>query len=115
MLHLDFFFLLGFWVQLLVLLYSQQLFLGLGVSGLVLLPTTLISFAYAARKESTKAAIIAFFLLLLETGTLLAGILFAFMFSTVLTLYRTFFERVFRYAITAIALLLATTVVAARC
>lgn len=113
MLHLDFFFLFGFWVQVLVL-QGYSLFLPIGIPGIFLTIPALVLVAVAVRRESRRHAIAAAVLLLLEM-ILLAGRTAILQIIRIAPPYDTFTERIRGYGLVAIILLLATSVVAINC
>jgi Mn2+/Fe2+ NRAMP family transporter len=114
-LHLDFFFLLGFWTQFLILLWGPCV-LTIGILGRMVMPLALVITSCAVRRESTKAAVVALGFLIWELALLVAGLtVFQKRTAELPSVAASKVERVLGYGSAALALLFATTVIAVLC
>lgn len=113
LLHLDVFFLSGFWVQLLVL-QPSSLLMAVNVLGLLSMIPALVPAAISVRRESKGLAITATCFLILEMA-FLAGRIAMLSVYRIAAPYDTFADRIMGYGITAALLLLATSIIAAIC
>jgi len=122
-LHLDVFFLLGYWVQMLCLALALDHGIGrtvvpLTYVGLSLMPLALLLLAYETRMESVLGICMALTLMVAEVGTLLCNLALSFgsrKLVAVLTEWPNLIETYSGYGFAAATLLVATIALATCC
>lgn len=115
LLHLDFFFLLGFWAQAISAHGWGSSTLGTKIPPLVLAAPGLLLAGHSARKESKLGHALAITFLVVEFLFVVAQVSLIHLFGRGILDYWAMGKRITAYAALALATLLATTVVAVMC